>query len=185
MKTQFYTAVSLDGFLADENHSLEWLFQFDHDNENSYNHFINKIGAIAMGSSTYEWMLKNYIFKDPENPMPWPYEQPVWVFSSRDLQKLDQGDIRFVKGDVEPVFQEMQKAAKRKNIWIVGGGDLASQFYKKGLLDELLLTIAPVILTRGARLFTEKVVTPPLRVLKVKHHKSGMVEINYEVEKSV
>src|SRR5687768_8342070 len=82
MKTQYYTAVSLDGYIADENHSLDWLFQFGGEDP-TYNTFIKDVGAIAMGSSTYEWVLRNDLLADPDNPKPWPYSQPSWIFTSR------------------------------------------------------------------------------------------------------
>jgi hypothetical protein len=59
MKTQYYTASSLDGFLADANHSLEWLFQWGDTAAGDYPGFIANVGAIAMGSNTYEWVLNH------------------------------------------------------------------------------------------------------------------------------
>lgn len=65
MKIQYYTAVSLDGYIADEHHSLDWLFQFGDVEETSYPEFIRDVGAVVMGSSTYEWLLRNHIYADP------------------------------------------------------------------------------------------------------------------------
>lgn len=184
MRTQYYTAVSLDGFIADEHHSLDWLFQFDGEEESSYSDFIARVGAIAMGSSTYEWLLRNHLFLDPEKPKPWPYSQPVWVFSTRALSSLPGGDIRSVRGPVAPVHGDMCRAAGGdRNIWIVGGGDLAAQFHRAGLLDDIIVTVAPVILTRGARLFTEKIVSPPLLRGPVVAHRNGLTEIHLTVPK--
>ena len=59
MKTQYYTATSLDGFIATEDDSLEWLFPLGDLNDSSYPAFIAEVGALAMGSATYEWMLRN------------------------------------------------------------------------------------------------------------------------------
>jgi dihydrofolate reductase len=181
MKTQYYTAVSLDGYIADDHHSLDWLFQFGGGDENSYPDFIREVGALAMGSTTYEWVLRNHIYANPGKPQPWPYEQPTWVFSSRQLTGIPGADIRFVQGDVLPVYTAMREAAAGKNIWIAGGGNLAAQFYNAGLLHEMILTIAPVILCSGAPLFTQSITVPPLRVVEVKPHASGLTRMHLEL----
>lgn len=182
MKTLYYTATSLDGYIADPNHSLDWLFQFGGEDP-SYRDFIANVGAIVMGSSTYEWILKHDTFADPEKPKPWTYKQPTWIFTSRSLKTIPEADIRFVKGDVRAVYQEMREAAAGKNIWVVGGGHLAAQFHEHGLLDEMIITIAPVILAAGAPLFTASIVKPPLRVLSVKPYPEGFVQIHLQVQK--
>lgn len=183
MKTIYYTASSIDGYIAGPNHSLDWLFQFG-DEDPSYSEFIKDIGAIVMGSSTYEWILKHDTFADPENPKPWPYKLPAWIFTTRKLQTVPNADIRFVQGDVAPVFSEIQKVAAGKNLWMVGGGHLAAQFHKQGLLDELIVTMAPVILAGGSPLFTESIVKPPLKVISVKPYPEGFVQMHLQVAKT-
>ena len=182
MKTVYFTATSIDGYIAAPNHSLDWLFQFGSEDP-SYHEFIKDVGAVVMGSSTYEWVLKHDTFADPENPKPWPYEQPTWIFTTRSLKSVPGADIRFVKGDVRPVHQQMTQAAKGKSIWVVGGGHLAAQFHEQGLLDELIITLTPVILTAGAPLFTSTIITPPLRVLSVKPYPEGFVQMHLQVQK--
>jgi dihydrofolate reductase len=59
MRTQYYTATSLDGFIATEDDSLDWLFPLGDINDTSYPSFIAQVGALAMGSATYEWMLRH------------------------------------------------------------------------------------------------------------------------------
>lgn len=184
MKTVFYTAASLDGYIADSGHSLQWLFQFGDGDESSYPAFIRDVGAIVMGANTYEWLLKNYVHEEPDQPKPWPYEQPTWVFTSRTLPQAPGARINFVSGDVAPVFSEMSGAAEGRNIWLAGGGDLAAQFHERGFLDEIVLTVAPVFLQEGAPLFTKQIVTPPLKVLSVKSHQSGLTEIHLAVQGS-
>lgn len=183
MKTVYYTATSLDGYIADPNHSLDWLFQFGGEDP-SYHEFIKHVGAIVMGSSTYEWILKHDTFADPEKPKPWSYQQPTWIFTSRSLKTIPDADIRFVKGDVRPVFEQMREVSRGKNIWVVGGGHLAAQFHEHGLLDEMILTIAPVILAAGAPLFTASIIKPPLRVMSVKPYPEGFVQLHLQVQKS-
>ena len=123
-------------------------------------------------------------FADPEKPKPWSYQQPTWIFTSRSLKTIPGADIRFVKGDVRPVYEQMREAAGGKNIWIVGGGHLAAQFHERGLLDEMIITIAPVILAAGAPLFTASIVKPPLRVVSVKPYPEGFVQMHLQVQKN-
>jgi dihydrofolate reductase len=181
MKTQYYTASSLDGFIADPRNSLDWLMQFGDPEEGSYPAFIRDVGAIAMGSTTYEWVLDNHIHPDSGNPQPWPYAQPAWVFTSRSLRTIDGADIRFVSGDVRPVHEQMVAAAGGKNVWIVGGGELAGQFHDQGLLDELIVTVAPVTLGGGAPLLPRVITKPPLRLVDTTRFGDAFVELRYEV----
>ena len=184
MKTQYYTASSLDGFIADRRNSLDWLFQFSDSPTDDYAAFIAEVGAVAMGSTTYEWLLAHEILAKPEAPKPWPYSQPTWIFSTRDLRRIPDADIRFVRGDVRPVHREMVEAAKGRNVWIVGGGELAGQFHDHGLLDELIVTIASVTLGGGAPLLPRAIVTPPLRLISARTFGTAFAQLTYEVRKA-
>jgi len=139
------------------------------------------VGALAMGSATYEWMVRNAEKVASETGAPWPYTQPVWVFTSRTLAIIEGANIRFVRGDVRHVHDEMRVAAGTKNIWIVGGGDLAGQFHDAGLLDELIVQIGSVTLGRGKQLFPRRVLSPTLRLVSVRQIGAGMAELRYEV----
>jgi len=183
MKTQYYTATSLDGFIATEDDSLEWLFPLGDVNETGYPAFIADVGALAMGSSTYEWMLRHAEKMSTQAESAWPYTQPTWVFSSRLLPLIEGADIRLVRGDVQSVHREMQIAAGTKNIWIVGGGDLAGQFHDAGLLDEVIVQIGSVSLGRGKQLFPRRITSPPLRLVSARQIGPGFAELRYEVPK--
>jgi len=182
--TQYYTATSLDGFIATEDDSLDWLFPLGDVNETSYPGFIADVGALAMGSATYEWMLRHAEkIADPQTGAPWPYSQPAWVFSTRRLPVIPNADIRLVRGDVRAVHAEMRQAAGSKNIWIVGGGDLAGQFYDAGLLDEVIVQIGSVTLGRGKPLFPRRVTNPPLQLVSARKIGPGFAELRYAVPK--
>jgi dihydrofolate reductase len=166
--TQYYTATSLDGFIADESHSLEWLFsrQQDRSGPLNYAEFISGVGAIAMGSTTYEWILDHeFADKDPAD-WKWVYEVPSWVFTHRDLRVVPSADVRFVSGDVSTVHAEMREVAGGRNLWIVGGGDLAGQFVAAGLLDEVIVYVAPVTLGQGAALLPRRVELRPEEIAR-------------------
>lgn len=143
MATHFYTASSLDGFIATPDHSLEWLFAHDFDLEGpmAYPSFIEGIGALVMGASTYEWLLRNQ--------QEWEYTQPTWVFTHRELPVLEGADVRFARGSVREVHDEIAASAGDRDVWVMGGGDLAGQFAEAGLLDEFWVQFAPVTLGEG------------------------------------
>ncbi len=183
MKTQYYTASSLDGFLATPQHSLEWLLQFGAAPGGSYDEFIADVGALAMGAHTYEWLLRHQVRPAGREPQPWPYTQPAWVFSSRALPRVDKADIRFVYGDVAPVHAEMARAAAGKNVWIVGGGELAARFLDAGLLDEIIVTFAPVTLGRGTPLLPRDLAAAPLRLLSARAFGEVFAELRYAVRR--
>ena len=151
MKTQYYTATTIDGFIADENNSLDWLFEVDQGGENPFTDFFAGVGAMVMGSTTYEWILNHE--KALEHPESWsePYgDTPAWIFTHRELPVIPGANLHFVQGDVVQVHRSMAEAAAGKNIWVIGGGDLAGQFADAGLLDEVILGVAPATLGRGA-----------------------------------
>lgn len=144
MATFYYTASSLDGFIATPDHSLDWLLtqDFDPSGPMAPDLFMEGVGALVMGASTYEWLLRN---SDG-----WAYSLPTWVLTHRDLPVRDGADVRFAQGDVRAVHTEMSAAVGEKAIWVVGGGDLAGQFADVGLLDEVWVQFAPVTLGAGA-----------------------------------
>lgn len=181
MKTQYFTATSLDGFIATENDSLDWLFPLGNLNDSSYPEFISEVGALAMGSATYEWMARNADQVAAEAGSAWPYDQPAWIFSSRNLPHIEGANIRFATGDVRRAHAEMRAAAGSKNIWIVGGGDLAGQFFDAGLLDELIIQVGSATLGTGKPLFPRRVLSPVLRLVSATRVGAGMAELRYKV----
>ncbi len=186
-QTQYYTATTLDGFIADPDHSLEWLFSRKREPRGplTYEAFIAEVGAIAMGSTTYEWILDHELLL--ERPEQWRQmyaDRPTWVFTHRDLPRIDGADIRFVRGDVRPVHREMVEAAKGKNVWLVGGGELVGQFHDHGLLDELIIQVAPVTLGAGAPLLPRAIAKPPLRLTSVTSVGGTFAELRYEVPRA-
>lgn len=156
MRTTYYTATSLDGFIADQHDSLDWLLSQDHGAPDpddpgpfAYERFIEPIGAIVMGSTTYEWIQRHHV----DRGEPWMYDVPCWVMTTRELRPVEGADVRFASGDVAPVHAAMAEAAGGGDLWVVGGGDLAVAFAAAGLLDEVVVSIAPVTLGAGAPLF--------------------------------
>jgi len=155
-RTHYYTASSLDGFIATGDDSLDWLLTRNYDPRGpmGYELFFERIGAIALGASTYQWLLDHG---------GWSYGVPAWVFTHRRFP-APAGDIRFTSADVAAVHAEMTAAAGDKDLWIMGGGGLAGQFASRGLLDEVWIQYAPVTLGAGKPLLPAAV---ELRLVEV------------------
>jgi dihydrofolate reductase len=183
-KTLYFTASTLDGYIADESNSLEWLFEVDRaEADTSFTEFFTDIGAMAMGATTYEWVLDHEQLLDhPEKWHAYYGETPCWVFTNRTLPPIPGADIRFAQGDVRPVHREMARAAGDRNIWLVGGGDLVGQFADHGLLDEILVGIAPVTLGGGAPLLPRRLTAVDLELVDVVRDKQ-FVRLRYRLQR--
>ena len=146
MATVYYTASSLDGFVVDDENSLDWLTSraVDPNGVFGYEAFADGVGAIVMGASTYEWLLVN-------QPGEWMYEQPSWVLTHRPEIVADGHPVTTFAGDVVDLHPELVAAAADRDVWVLGGGDVAAQFAAAGLVDEMIVSYAPCSLGTGAR----------------------------------
>ncbi|WP_372338963.1 dihydrofolate reductase family protein [Actinoplanes sp. RD1] len=155
--TQYYTATSIDGFTADADESLDWLFEVEEGIDNPFGAFFSNVGAFAMGAATYEWVLRNdNVLDEPENWHEMYGDVPCWVFTHRDLPLVPDANIFMVSGDVRRVHEAMMVAAQGRNVWLAGGGDLVAEFTDAGLLDEIVLAVAPVMLGAGKPLLPRR-----------------------------
>jgi dihydrofolate reductase len=190
-KVQYYCAASLDGFIADPGDGLEWLtgYQGSYSGPEaepgpmsgggSYDEFYEGVGALVSGSATYEWVL------DHTGDGSWPYrDKPWWVLSSRDLEVREgEGiDVRTVNGSVAELHDEIASSAGDRNLWVVGGGPVASQYADAALLDEVFLTVVPVVLGNGKPLF-ESALPSALQLTGTTVFDTGMVELRYEIRR--
>lgn len=142
----YYTASSLDGFVVDDADSLDWLTSraVDVDGPFGYEAFVKTVGALVMGSTTYEWVVRNH-------PGEWMYEQPSWVLTSRQGVIAAGHPVETFTGDVADLYPRLSAAAGDRDVWLVGGGHVAGQFTSAGLVDEMVVTYAPCSLGSGAR----------------------------------
>jgi dihydrofolate reductase len=177
-KTQYFCAATLDGYIADDEDGIDWLqgFQSGYDGPgekvlDAIYSYIEGVGALVMGSSTYEYILSH----------DWPYgERPTWVLTSRELPATEGADIRFHNGPVADLHPEMVAAAGAGDLWVVGGGPVASELADAGLLDELLVTIVPIILGSGKRLFSAPI-DKGMTLLGTRTFSNGMIELRYSL----
>ena len=167
-KTQYYTATSIDGFTADLDNSLDWLFEVEEGTDNPFGAFFSGVGAFAMGAATYEWVLKNdNVLEEPENWHEMYGDIPCWVFTHRELPLVPDANIFMVSGDVRRVHEAMTVAAQGRNVWLAGGGDLVGEFADAGLLDEVILAVAPVMLGAGTPLLPRRLSSRQLALTSV------------------
>jgi dihydrofolate reductase len=183
---RYYAAQTLDGYIAESDDTLDWLLKYeghyddaDSDAEQAgYDAFYEGIGALVSGSVTYEFVL--------EHLNEWPYAgKPYWVLTSRELPKPEgEGvDVRIVSGEVPDLIEEMLDSAGDRDLWIVGGGNVASQFADHGLIDRVEATVVPVVLGEGKPLFDRRLPGGPMQLSSVTTHSSGMVGLTYEVKR--
>jgi dihydrofolate reductase len=139
-----YIATSLDGFIADEQGSLEWLFDAPFElGEHHYDVFIKSIRTVVMGRATYDWLAAQ--------STPWPYgAQRIIVVTSKPLP--DPVGPLETRSDIDALIKEL-RALDDGNVWMLGGGALQMAFMERGALDELEIYIAARIIGGGAPLF--------------------------------
>ncbi|MGL5785242.1 MAG: dihydrofolate reductase family protein [Bacteroidales bacterium] len=148
-KVILYLAISLDGYIADENNGVSWIEGEDPDytGDVGYGAFISNIDTVILGWSTYNQIITEL------SPDHWVYGgMNSYVITHKEME--DKEDISFWNKDLESLIHSL-KDQEGKDIWICGGASIANQLMKLNLLDEYQLTIAPTLLGNGVKLFEE------------------------------
>jgi dihydrofolate reductase len=167
---------SLDGFIARKDNSVSWLESSGDAyergvSEDSAADLVSAIECYVLGSRTYEHALQ----------LGWPYgDTPTVVVTSRDLPSTRKS-VEFYSGDLERLVDETL-APRYRNIWLVGGAMLCQSFLERGLVDEIRLAIAPVLLGDGLRLFGDSSVEQRWQLKDVVAYNTGIVELLYGSE---
>jgi dihydrofolate reductase len=166
---------SLDGFIAKKDNSVSWL----ESNGSVYDAgvsisdeevaaFVKTIDCYVLGSRTYEHALE----------LGWPYgDTPAVVVTGRKLSSARRS-VEFYSGDLNTLV-DMKLVPRYRNIWLVGGAMLCQRFLELGLVDEIKLTIAPVLLGEGLRLFDDSLPEERWNLKNVIAYKNGFVELSY------
>jgi dihydrofolate reductase len=173
-KIILYIASSLDGFIAGRNGDISWLDAYQVEGEDyGYSEFLKTIDIIVMGSKTYEQVL---------NFGSWPYEGiKTYIMTKRQLEPVDKAKVEFYSGDLD-IFVPGVRRESHKNIWLVGGASLAQSFLKHSFIDEMVLSIIPVILGDGIPLFGRTQKELRLELLKSGSYNNGVVQLQYRLE---
>jgi dihydrofolate reductase len=172
-KVILYIATSLDGYIAKTGHDISWLSSIDVEGEDyGYQAFIDKIGAVIMGNSSFE-VIK--AFGD------WPYSNKQ-CFVATHSQDITTDDYVTFTTDPAATIQQL-KASVDGDIWLLGGANLADSLLRLDLVDELILSTIPVLLGNGIRLFNPPLPELNLTVLTSTSYHSGLVQTHYEIVK--
>jgi dihydrofolate reductase len=170
-KIVLYIASSLDGFIARRNGDITWLDEFNVEGEDyGYSEFLNGVEIIVMGSKTYEQVLS---FSK------WPYEGfKTYVLTKRNLDCVDGVEVKFYSGDLDSFVSNI-KHESRKNVWLVGGATVAQNFLRRRYIDEIILSIIPIIFGDGISLFQSADEEIHLGLLQSKSYGNGVVQLHY------
>ena len=168
-EVKLFIATSLDGFIAERDGGVDWLFT---DDDYGYTAFFDSIEALIMGRRTYEQVLG---FGE------WPYgEKPTYVFT-RGAPGGDHPHVEFVSSDTGPLVEKLRHRSSG-DIWLVGGAALVSVFRELHLIDEYILSVHPVLLGDGIPLFERPQPRESLRLREELSFESGLVQLRYAVE---
>lgn len=171
-KLVLYIATSLDGYIATEDDSLEWLFKTEGEGDNGYSEFYNTVDTILIGRRTYDWIIE----QEKGN---FPYKnKKCYVFSKTESGKNE--NVEFINEDVVE-FTNKIKRLDGGNIWLVGGGNLLHSFIKERLVDEFIITIAPTLIGHGIELFKKNDFELELKLRNIRKF-NQFVELHYEVK---
>lgn len=170
-KLVLYIASSLDGYIATDEHNLDWLFAVEGEGDNGYTTFYESVDTVLIGRITYDWIIEH-------EKGDFPYKgKECYVFSR--TKKDDDEHVNFICEDVVQFSKDL-KNKNGKSIWLVGGGNLLNTFIKEKLVDELIVTITPVLLGKGIPLFRNNSFQTPLSLKSINRF-NQFVELHYEV----
>lgn len=168
-KLVFYGAISVDGYIARKNHSLDWLLGTEGEEENGYEEFYETVDTIIMGRKTYDQILIG-------KPDDFPYEgKECYVFSRN--RKGSDDHVEFINEDLVD-FVKGLKNQEGKKIWVVGGGEILHPLLQEKWVDEFFIQIAPTIIGSGIPLFIPGNEENELKLLNVRHFKQ-FAELHY------
>jgi dihydrofolate reductase len=168
-----YIAASLDGFIADENEGLDWLFKAETNlGEHHYDDFIKTILTIVMGRATYDWLVRS--------GMDWAYgAQRVFVVTSRPIDN-PLGPLA-TRGDIDALIAEL-RALDDGDVWMLGGGKLQMAFIERGALDEIEVYVTSALVGGGYPLFPPTGHKQTLTLLSAKALGKGMARLHYSFD---
>jgi dihydrofolate reductase len=169
-----YIATSVDGYVATEDGGVKWLKEFESGATDAavedYEAFFASVDALIMGARTYEQVLT---FGE------WPYEdRPTYVLAHDEHPRATEA-ITFVDDDVGALAARLRDAYDR--VWLVGGAQVAQSFLRERAVDELRLSLVPVLLGSGIPLFERAGEQQRLRLRGTTSHETGIVELRYDV----
>lgn len=167
-----YIAMSLDGYIARPDGDIDWLSLVEQSGEDyGYSDFIKSIDTIIIGRKTYDKVMTFGIG--------FPHaDKECFVITRNKRPTL--GNITFYDGDVEVLIAALKGKAGR-NIFVDGGAEIVNELMKRDLIDEWIISIIPIVLGEGIRLFQDNRPEQQVTCVECKHYNSGLVQIHYHV----
>jgi len=169
-KIIIYIAQSLNGKIAEENGSIDWLNQFETE-DYGYNQFLSTIKVVLMGNKTYHQVLTF------GNEFPYKSKE-VYVFSRNKAVTKDY-NVSFISENIA-CFVENLKKSSNSNIWLVGGAEIITILVENEMVDELRIFTMPIILRSGINLNSIDC-NKKLKLIDTKTYNNGVLESNYEI----
>jgi dihydrofolate reductase len=168
----YYAAMSLDGRISGPDHDLSFLQLLERGPAEDYESFVAGIDSLLMGAGTWEFMVRHGS---------WPYgDTPTWLVTHADEPPLIEGAVvETYAGDVAEVVRRIGDRGYERT-WLVGGGSLAGQLLDADLLDELILTVAPTFVGRGAALADGEFPLRRFALTEVSQWSENGVRLRYE-----
>jgi dihydrofolate reductase len=174
-RIKLYIATSLDGFIARENGSIDWLTKYENNPETDYGYseFYASIGKVLMGRKTYEQALG---FGE------WPYrEKKSYVFTRQKESIRRENNVEFISEDIGEFVRQL-KGNTEEDIWLVGGSQIIKVFFEENLVQDLIVFVVPIILGIGIPLFDHIGKETGFRTGRVERYENGLVKLEYEVK---
>jgi dihydrofolate reductase len=171
-----YIATSLDGYIAKPNDDLSFLKLVEKEDEDyGYAQFISTIDTIILGRKTYDWVLKEIGASHYDNG-----ERDVYVITR--TEKPDIGKTRFYTGDLTELIRQL-KSKEGKNIYCDGGAEIINELLKNDLIDEFIISVIPVLVGDGIRLFKDGRPEQQLELVNAKTFDTGLTQLHYRRKK--
>lgn len=170
-KIILYIAQSLDGYIARENGDISWISSVDRCNEDyGYSDFIKTIDTVLMGRKTYEKILTFGV--------EFPHKDKNCYVLSKSRVGADE-NVQFINGSIVTLISKI-KTQQGKDIFLDGGSEVVELFRVNDLIDEYVISIIPILLGKGIRLFSDTESESNLRLVKSEVFDSGLVQLRYE-----
>ena len=168
-----YIATSLDGYISKPNDDLGFLKLVEKEGEDyGYSEFTETIDTIILGRKTYDWVLKEIGTSHYDNG-----DRNVYVISRTERTAI--GKTTFYTGDLTALVEKL-KAENGKNIYCDGGAEIINELLKKDLVDEMIISIIPILLGDGTRLFKDGRPEQELEFVKAKTFETGLTQVHYK-----
>lgn len=169
-KVILYIATSLDGYIATSNDDLDFLSIVDQEGQNyGYDDFIKTVEAVIIGRRTYDKVLSM--------GFDFPHADKETYIITR-TPRPNEGSVKFYDGDLKLLIERL-KSEKGKNIFCDGGAEIANELLVHKLIDELIISVIPILLGNGIRLFKDGRPEQRLKLVSVKHFEKGLTQLHY------